>query len=150
MAQWLMGPLRLIIFQGWSSEFPPWSNNFINGKYSLVAKLKSIFTAVEHLNDVTFNSVRDSLSEFFQELCKDQPGVVAVRQSFKSFQALRTLDLRNQGIWEDGSTSLTLPSGGSSSSSSDSLSTSDHGFSPNSKVQVEIWISVASHQSRQS
>jgi hypothetical protein len=59
--------------------------------------LKSIFTDIESLTDATFESVKTSLVEFYDETCEERPGVVAVRQSLKSLQALTVLDLRNQG-----------------------------------------------------
>jgi hypothetical protein len=65
--------------------------------YRLVVKLKLIFTDIEGLTDATFESVKTSLMEFYDEICEERPGVVAVRHSLKSLQALTGLDLRNQG-----------------------------------------------------
>ena len=56
-----------------------------------------IFTDIEGLNEATFESIKTSLVEFYDEISEERPGVVAVRQSLKSLQALRVLDLRNQG-----------------------------------------------------
>jgi hypothetical protein len=86
------------------------------------------------------------LVEFYNEICEERPGVVAVRQSLKSLRALTTLDLRNQGrSSEISDTSLTVQeeepleqdlsyirnvtperlSGATDFDSSDSLSSSD-------------------------
>jgi hypothetical protein len=77
--------------------------------YRLVVKLKLIFTDIERLTDATFESVDASLVEFYNELCEERPGVVAVRQSLESLRALTVLDLRNQGKSSGGSgMSLTI------------------------------------------
>ena len=121
--------------------------------YRLVLKLKSIFTDIEGLTDATFESVKTSLVEFYDEICEERPGVVAVRQSLKSLQALTGLDLRNQGkSSEIAGVSLTIQeadlleqdpgvtrdvASSRPSDSSDSLSSSDHESDGSSEIGRE-------------
>jgi hypothetical protein len=125
----------------------------------LVVKLKSIFMDIDGLTDAMFESVKISLVEFYDEICEERPGVVAVRQSLKSLRALTTLDLRNQGrSSEISETSLTVqeedlleqdlgftrdvtskrPSGTNGSDSSDSLSSSDHESDVSSEAERRV------------
>jgi hypothetical protein len=127
--------------------------------FRLVVKLNSIFTDIGGLTDATFESIKVSLVEFYDEICEERPGVVAVRQSLKSLRALTTLDLRNQGKWSEISdASLTVeeeepleqdlvltrdvtserPSGANGSDSSDSLSSSDHGSDASLEIERKV------------
>jgi hypothetical protein len=140
---------RLITSQNWRSELCSWSPaNCWWLLFRLVVKLKSIFTDIEGLTDARFEWVKASLVEFYNDICEERPGVVAVRQSLKSLRALTMLDLRNQGRSSESSgVSLTVQeeeplehdlgyirdvtserlSGATDFDSSDSLSSSDQG-----------------------
>jgi hypothetical protein len=68
---------------------------------SLVAKLQSILAG----GPSTFT--RKSLKDFFEEICDENPGVVAVRQSSECFEALAELD--NETASESRDTDIVSP-----------------------------------------
>jgi hypothetical protein len=87
----------------------------------MITRLKGIFTDIEVLTDNSSPTMARSLRRFFHELCEEQPGVVSVRNSFESFEALTPLadeDADNMSIvgqsdyvTEDDSDSLTVSDG---------------------------------------
>jgi hypothetical protein len=69
---------------------------------SLVVKLKAIFGQIGDLRNNSPSDVKNSLRQFFYELCEEQPGVVPVRQSFGPFKAMIALDDQNRTALFDG------------------------------------------------
>jgi len=60
---------------------------------SMVSELETLFGVIEN-QDIPKKQILRSFQQFFYELCDEQPGVVTVRHSFESFQALITLESR--------------------------------------------------------